>query len=109
VPLPADRADYGGGVVEKLTDRDVFISLVEFGSEAVGSNLYPVVDVIPVVSPDMFHSHQLQRRIRGQAGTQVFFTYSARAFCLYVVIGSFARRAALSDRANQLIAGLTLE
>jgi hypothetical protein len=109
VPLPADRADYGGGVVEKLTDSDVFISLVEFGPEAVGSNLYPVVDEIPSVSQEMFHPFQLQRRIRGQAGTQVFFTYQGRAFCLYVVLGSFGRRVALTGRATEIIRRLSIE
>ncbi|HEY5889770.1 MAG TPA: hypothetical protein VIW94_03595, partial [Acidimicrobiia bacterium] len=69
VPLPSERADYGGGVVEQLTDGDIFVSLIEFGPEAVGTKLYPVVAEIPVVTPDMFHPFQLQRRIRGQAGT----------------------------------------
>jgi len=108
VPLPADRADYGGGVVERLGDGDVFVSLVEFGAEAVGSKLYPVVNSIPLVSQSMFHPFQLQRRISGQAGTQVFFTYAGRAFCLYVVLGSFARRVALAGRANELIRGMSI-
>jgi hypothetical protein len=108
VPLPSGRADYGGGVVEHLTDADVFISLVEFGEEDVGSALFPERDSIPEVSSEMFHPFQLQRRIRGQAGVQVFFTYQDRAFCLYVVLGSNARRAALSALANQLIRDLSI-
>ncbi len=102
-PLPAERADYGGGVVERLKNDSVFISLLEFGDEAVGSKLYPVVQSIPRVTASQFHPFQLQRRIVGQAGSQTFFTFQDRAFCLYVVLGSFARRIELSARANQLI------
>ena len=107
--IPADRADYGGGIVEKLRDVDVFISLIEFGDEAVGSNLYPEVGAIPLVSPDMFNPFQLQRRIRGQAGTQSFFSINGRAFCLYVVVGSYGRRVGLAKLANELIANLEIQ
>jgi hypothetical protein len=72
-PLPNDRADYGGGVVETLGSRSVFVSLVEFGEEALGSNLFPVVVELPTVTSNMFHPFQLQRRIAGQAGSQTFF------------------------------------
>ncbi|MEX1094238.1 MAG: hypothetical protein WEF28_13940 [Acidimicrobiia bacterium] len=109
VALSADRADYGGGVVEKLRDGDVFISLIEFGEEAVGSNLYPPVDAIPQVDHSMFNPFQLQRSLPGQAGTQVFFTYSGRAFCMYVVLGSFGRRVSLAARANEIIRSLSIE
>lgn len=108
VPLPADRADYGGGVVEQLGSGDVFISLVEFGEEAIGSNLYKTVSTLPPVTASMFHPFQLQRKIPGQAGTQIFFTLRGRAFCLYVVIGSYARRVELSEVANRIILGMTI-
>ena len=45
------------------------------------------------LSPDDFSPGVLQRAIRGQAGVQRFFHEPGRAFCLYVVLGSFARRA----------------
>ena len=109
VPLPAERADYGGGVVERLGSSDVFISLIEFGDEAVGTALYPEVASIPTVSPQDFHPSQLQRSLPGQAGVQRFFTYSGRAFCLYVVIGAFGRRIQLAAQANRLVAGLEID
>ncbi len=56
----------------------------------------------------MFHPNQLQRILPGQAGLQVFFTFQGRAFCLYVVIGSFARRIELSAKVNELIQRLTI-
>lgn len=108
-PLPAERADYGGGVVERLRSESVFVSLVEFGEESIGSNLFPEVGELPRVTTQSFHPFQLQRRIVGQAGSQTFFTYAGRAFCLYVVIGSFARRSGLARRANELIERLEIE
>ncbi len=103
VPLVSNRADYGGGVVEALGTSDVFVSLVEFGEEAVGASLYEAVTRLPRVTPSMFHPFQLQRRIPGQAGVQIFFTLEGRAFCQYVVIGSYARRIELSAKANEII------
>ncbi|MDQ3573515.1 MAG: hypothetical protein M3404_01090 [Actinomycetota bacterium] len=38
----------------------------------------------------------LQRTLPGQAGSQVFFSASGRAFCLYVVLGGY-------DNAQRLI------
>lgn len=109
VPLSGNRADYGAGVVERLGDHDIFISLVEYGEEAVGSALFPDVDKIPILNARMFHPSQLQRRLPGQAGVQVFFTIHQRAFCLYVVLGTHARRIPLTARSNELLRGLSVD
>jgi hypothetical protein len=110
VPLPDERGDYGSGVVETLGATDVFISLVEFGPEAVGTALFPVVETFPVaIDAAEFRTNQLQRAIPGQAGKQVFFSYRDRAFCLYVVLGSFALREGLAGRATEIIAGVEVE
>lgn len=109
IPLPAQRGDYGSNVVERLGPDDIFVSLVEFGTEAVDSELFPRVDVMPdSIEPHEFQPHQLQRVLPGQAGKQVFFTYRDRAFCLYVVVGSFARRSSLSDRLSGLLSQMTI-
>ncbi len=109
VALTGKVADYGGGAVEKLGAEDVFVSLVEFGDEAVGSSLFKEVDVIPTLHPRLFGPNQLQRRLSGQSGAQIFFTFRGRAFCLYVVLGSHSRRASLTNRANQLIGNLDID
>jgi hypothetical protein len=57
----------------------------------------------------VFHRNQLQRRLRGQAGVQRFFTLNGRPFCLYVVLGSIARSHELVTKANQLLRGLSVE
>jgi len=109
VPLSGPRADYGGGVVERLGDRDVFVSLIEFGPEEAGSALFAEVDDLPTLEVGMFHRNQLQRRIRGQAGVQRFFTLNGRPFCLYVVLGSIARSGELVAKANEMVRGLSVE
>lgn len=109
IPIPAKRADYGAGIVHLLGDDDVFVALIEFGEEAIGSALFPEVDAIPRVHPNDFKPEQLQRRIVGQAGTQVFFTFEDRAFCFYIVLGSHSRRIPLAGRVNGLIRSLKIE
>ena len=109
IPLIGPRADYGGGVVENLGPNDVFVALVEFGPPEAGSALFKEVDELPTLEVGMFHRNQLQRRIRGQAGVQHFFTFNGRPFCLYVVLGSIVNSAQLVEKANELVRGLTVE
>lgn len=109
VPLSGPRADYGGGVVERLGSNDVFIALLEFGPEEAGTALFKDVDELPTLEVSMFHRNQLQRRIRGQAGVQHFFTLKGRPFCLYVVLGSIANARELVVKANDLLHGLAIE
>lgn len=109
IPLTGDRADYGGGVVERLGNGDVFVSLVEFGPQEANTALFKEVDRLPRLDVSMFHRNQLQRRIRGQAGVQHFFTYRGRPFCLYVVLGSIGRMQQLVPMANELLGGLNVD
>jgi hypothetical protein len=109
VPLLPERADFGDGVVETLGPRDVFVSLVEFGLEAVNSALFAAVDTFPpALASKEFRPMQLQRVIPGQAGQQLFFSYRDRAFCLYAVIGSAALVDALTEKVNRLIGSIQI-
>jgi hypothetical protein len=47
--------------------------------------------------------------IKGQAGAQFFFSDAGRAFCLYVVLGSYARRGALVPKVNAVLAGVRID
>ena len=51
---------------------------------------------------------QLQRLLEGQGGVQRFFTVAGRAFCLYVVFGSFARRVRTIPVVNSILDTLTI-
>ena len=110
VPLPTERGDYGSNVVERLGAEDAFVSLVEFGPEAANTALFKEVEVPPSrFSADDFHPRQLQRLLPGQGGVQRFFTYRGRAFCLYVVLGSFALRAVLLEAIHRLLDSMSIE
>ena len=108
VPLPETRGDFGGGVTPLLTADDVFVCLAEYEPEAAGTPLFAAKGR-PRVSPDDVRPNQLQRSLPGQSGVQYFFTEGTRAFCLYVVLGSHARRAALVRKVNEVLATLELD
>jgi len=107
--LPAEVGDFGGGAVNLMGDRDVFVVLFEYGRDSVGTRLFAHPGLPRVLTTDHFQPHVLRRGLTGQSGTQWFFTDSGRPFTLYVVLGSHARRSALVPRVNQLLAGLTVD
>lgn len=108
VPLPEERGDFGSNVTPALGPDDVFVSLFEYDPEAAGTPLFASRGR-PRLTPADFRSNQLQRAVPGQSGVQHFYTENGRAFCLYVVLGSHARRAALVHKANALIGTLTVD
>jgi hypothetical protein len=105
--LPNVRGDYGSGAVDVMTTKDVLVTLLEQEPEAVGTRLFRRKGV-PRAHPDDFSPQALQRTLPGQSGCQYFFTERGRAFCLYVVLGSHARRVALVKKANHLIDGIEI-
>ncbi len=105
--LPAERGDLGGGVVEVLRAQDVFIALVEFGSDVAGDGLFGPRGV-PRLAPSQFGPDRLQRVVPGRSAAQHFVTEGGRAFCLFVVLGSHARRMALVPRAAQVVGGFAI-
>ena len=107
-PLPAVRGDYGSGAVETMGAGHVFLSLIEFGPELLGTALYSAAG-IPTVSAGTFDPNALQRRISGQAGAQYFFTAASRPMCLYVVLGSQRSAAAMTAEANRVLAQVTVD
>lgn len=108
VPLPESRGDFGGGVTALLGPDDVFITLFEYDPTATTTPLFATRGLPAPIAPD-FSPRQLQRTIPGQSGRQWFFRQGGRAFCLYVVLGSHARRVPLVSRANALLATLDLD
>lgn len=107
-PLPPERGDFGSGAVEIMRAYEVLVILFEHGQESVGTTLFAHQGLpIPLQASD-FHPDMMQRSLSGQAGAQKFFTANGRAFCLYVVLGSYTNRQALVDRANELLAALDI-
>lgn len=106
-PLPPDRGDFGSNAVERMLERDVLICLLEESIGAAGSQLHGHAGV-PRLQAQDFSPSSMQRAIKGQSGTQVFFQDQGRAFVLYVVVGSHLSRAGLIDGINQVLAGITI-
>lgn len=106
-PMPADRGDFGDGLVELLGPDDIFVALVEYGVDVAGTGLF-ARQVRPRLAPSQLSPNRLPRAVPGRSAAQHFFTEGDRAFCLFVVVGSHARRMALVPRAQQVVSGLKI-
>jgi hypothetical protein len=100
--LPAQVEDYGGGAVEQLRAGHAFLSVLEFGAESAGTNLFGDTTV-PVLTNDSFDVNRLQRGIPGQSGAQEFFTRNGRPYSLYVVLGEHLNRFRLVPVLNDIL------
>lgn len=107
--LPAVVGDYGDGAVQLMAPSDVFVALCEFHPASAGKALFAASGFPARLAPSELSRTSLQHAMGGQAGVQRFFSEQARAWCLYVVIGSHDDRVRLSARANELIAGMQIE
>src|SRR3954470_21835697 len=106
--LPAERGDFGSGAVELMGDRDVFVVLFEYEHAAAGTALFRARGLPTVLAPGDFNSATLRRGISGQSAHQAFFQDGGRAFCLYVVLGAHARRAALVPLVNRVLGNVRI-
>lgn len=108
-PLPPDRGDYGSGAVEIMRDEDVLVILFEFEPESATTAQFVSSGLpYPVTAAD-FDPNQMQRPLQGMAGMQRFFNVDEeRAFCLFVVIGSYARRKELLPKINTVLSSITI-
>jgi hypothetical protein len=106
--LPARRGDYGSSYVERMRGTDVFVCLAEFDHEAGATNMFVEGQPTALRSAD-FHPDAQQRVIAGMCGAQRFFTAQGRAFCLYVVLGSWIQRQSLVPKVNSFISTVGIE
>ena len=90
--LPPTLGDFGGGAVEAMTTRDLFVTLFEYGIESAGTALFARQGMPRVLRPTDLDPWSLRTPLPGMSGTQVFFTEAGRPFCLYVAVGSHLRR-----------------
>ena len=106
--LPPNRGDYGSSYVEKMGPTDVFVCLQEFDHEAGDTAMFDEGQPTEL-RPTDFHPEAQQRVIAGMCGTQRFFTTGGRAFCLYVVLGSWVQRQPLLQKVNPLLATIVID
>lgn len=107
-PLPEGRGDFGSGAVERMGPSNLLLVLFEYHPDAAGRALFAHPRPARLLPAD-FAPAQLQRRLPGQSGVQKFFHDGGRAFCLYVVLGSYARRGALVPQANEVLDAIAIQ
>jgi hypothetical protein len=105
--LPPNVGDYGGGATELMTNTDLFVIAMEHGDASANTPLFAARG-IPRLTIDDVSTTRLQRMLEGQGGAQKFFTVAGRAFCLYVVFGSYARRGRTIPVVNGILETLTI-
>lgn len=108
-PLPADRGEFGAGVVEVMQTQDVFMVLFEYESSSAGTGLFGHHGPPGPVTARDFDPNQLQRGIPGQSGLQLFFSEAGRAFCWYIVVASHLDRADAMPFMNHVLRSLVVE
>jgi hypothetical protein len=106
--LPDDRGDYGSGAVDVMAGDDVFLALVEFGPESVGTPMFAHAGLPRLRGRDITAA-SMQRPAPHRGGVQHFCTVSGRAFCCYAVVGSLARRSALAGVLDDALAGIAID
>lgn len=109
IPVPADAADYGSDVVEDLGANDALVIVKEFDSASASQPLFASVGLPTTLTPEQFSPGTLQRTLTGQAGYQSFFHVGSRAFCLYVVLGSYDARLQMVPRVNDVLATIRID
>jgi hypothetical protein len=109
IPLPPGLGDYGSAAVPDLGARDAFVMLVEFDPADSTSPLFAAIRGVPrKLRADDFNPKVMQRVVAGQAGAQIFCNEAGRAFCLYVVIGSYRNRDDIVPTVNGVLATLEI-
>jgi hypothetical protein len=105
--LPPITGDFGAGAVELMTNRDLLVVLFEYDRASATAPLFAARGV-PKLKADDFSPVTLQRVLEGQGGAQRFFNEAGRALCLYVVLGSHARRVRTIPVVNSLLSSLEI-
>ena len=103
--LPDDLGDFGGELVAAMGSSDVFLALIDYGSDVADRGLFAKQGV-PNLAPSQFSPNRMARYIPGRSACQHFFSDNGRAFCLYAVVGAHSRRMATVPRLATAATGL---
>jgi len=106
--MPQAWGDYGSGVTEVMDADGVFVTLVEFSPENANTGLFRH-EGMPAITADAFVPGGMPKAVPGQAGAQFFFSVGERAFCLFVVVGSYAARADLVPQVEAVMRTLSVD
>ena len=91
--LPPHDGDFGTRATRRMPTEALFLSLTEYRTGRGLDVRRGLFANQPPTSLDATHfsSHSLLQARPGQRGLQRFFSFSGRAFCLYVVVSGSAR------------------
>ena len=107
--LGPNRGDFGSGSVEDLGPDDVFVALVEYGADCVGTEVFARQGMPRRLPANSFNRRALQRTLAGQCGQQIFFTEAGRAFCLYVVLGRDSDLGPVLERVHRALDAVVID
>jgi hypothetical protein len=102
-PLPNGDGDFGDLAVTRMPKDGVLVVLTEYDHALAGRGLFAPVGPPGRIRGTELSPDTLMRTFRGQAGLQRFFSAGARAFCLYVVIGSHRDAWRLAGEVNRFL------
>lgn len=108
LPLPPNRGDFGGGVVERMRPGDLFAAVLDYGPLRQPTPLFAATRPPWPLRPSDFRPSVLHRALGGQSGTQRFFCAAGRKLCLYAVLAGARPGGTTLGRLNELLAGLTI-
>lgn len=108
-PLPPTTADFGNGAVQLMSTRDIFVGLLEYGPESVGTKLFADEGLPRRFEPGDFSRHVSRDGSGVQSALQRFFVEASRPFTLYVVLGSHLGRRFLLEPLAALLTGIHVE
>jgi hypothetical protein len=109
IPLSSEVADYASDAVADLGPTDSIVVVKEFAPRNATQALFASASLPRSLDPDDFAPEVLQRRLPGQAGLQHFGTEAGRAFCLYVVLGSYRNRHQIVPGVNTVLGSLRID
>jgi hypothetical protein len=88
-PLALDDGEFGDATTGAMRPGSSFLALTEYrpgdGLEP-GRGLFAPSRIPRRLDPTAFTAASLQHPRAGQVGSQYFFTFAGRPFCLYVVL-----------------------
>jgi len=105
-PLVPDDSSFGGRLAAAMGGRDAMFALVEYDPRLAGDALFREWRLPITLTGAQVHPMALQVPRPGQGGIQRFFAASARAFCLYVILGSRGGAGARIAEVNRILASI---
>ncbi len=109
IALPLNpQSDFGTDIYPLLGQSDIFLALLEY-EYSPDAALFTQHTGIPwLLTASDISPAKLPRLVPGMAGAQGFFSVAGRAFCLFVVLGSFQNAGPLLAEVNAILPSISI-